>query len=47
LYVLTGAVYTTGSFGSSTLFEIAVVPAPGAVALIGAAGLISGRRRRN
>jgi MYXO-CTERM domain-containing protein len=45
-YVLTGAVYTTGSFGSSTLFEIAVVPAPGAVALLGMAGLV-GRRRRN
>ena len=45
-YMLTGAVYTTGSFGSSTLFEIAVVPAPGAIALLGAAGLM-GRRRRN
>jgi len=46
-YTLTGAVYTTGSFGSSTLLEIAVVPAPGAIALLGAAGFVARRRRSN
>jgi hypothetical protein len=46
-YALTGAVYTTGSFGSSTLLEIAVVPAPGAIALLGAAGFVARRRRSN
>jgi hypothetical protein len=45
-YSLTGSIYPVGSFGSSTLLEIAVVPAPGAFALLGAAGLISSRRRK-
>jgi hypothetical protein len=46
-YYVSGAVYTTGSFGNSTLFEIAVVPAPGAIALLGAAGVVARRRRSN
>jgi hypothetical protein len=46
-YYVSGAVYTTGSFGSSTLLEIAVVPAPGAIALLGAAGFVARRRRSN
>jgi hypothetical protein len=46
-YSLTGSVYTVGSFGSSTLLEIAVVPAPGAIALLGAAGFVARRRRSN
>ncbi len=45
-YSLTGAVYTVGSFGSSTLLGISVVPAPGAVALLGLSGVLAGRRRR-
>lgn len=44
-YQLSGFIYTTGSFGNSTLFEIAVVPAPGAIALLGVAGFVTRRRR--
>jgi hypothetical protein len=46
-YELSGFIYTSGAFGSSTLFEIAVVPAPGAIALLGAAGFVARRRRSN
>ena len=38
-----------GTYSGSQLnnyYDLAVVPAPGAVALLGAAGLFSGRRRR-
>jgi hypothetical protein len=46
-YALQGIIYPSGVFGSSTLFEIAVVPAPGAIALLGAAGFVARRRRSN
>ena len=42
----TGLDSTTGGSFSGTVIDFAVVPAPGAVALLGAAGLM-GRRRRN
>lgn len=39
-----GGPYTSG--GSNPIYSYTVVPAPGAVALLGLAGLIAGRRRR-
>ena len=36
-----------GSSHTGTLIDFAVVPAPGAAALIGMAGVLAGRRRRN
>lgn len=42
-----GATGTAGTWtGSITLIGVNVVPAPGAVALLGLAGLVGGRRRR-
>ncbi len=42
-----GASGTSGTWsGSITLVGVNVIPAPGALALLGAAGLVGGRRRR-
>ena len=41
------SVWVTEVSGSFNQFSAAVVPAPGAAALIGLAGLVAGRRRRN
>jgi MYXO-CTERM domain-containing protein len=42
-----GASGTSGTWtGSITLIGVNAVPAPGAVALLGVAGLAAGRRRR-
>lgn len=48
VYVGDGAFLDTGTFDGFTLqITSSEVPAPGAIALLGAAGLISRRRRRN
>ena len=46
-YGLGGIIYPSGTFGNSTLFDITVVPGPGALALLGAAGIVTRRRRSN
>ncbi len=46
-YKLVTSYYMTGNSSSSgTLVDFAIVPAPGAAALIGLAGLVTGRRRK-
>ena len=46
-YTIQGSLFAAANSGySGTLLDIAVVPAPGALALLGVAGVVGGRRRR-